>query len=316
MAIFFILIAAVLLFELCISYYFFRLACARNFKQKRRINSDPLWKLCKEEGLRGQQAFLDASPQRVEIQSRDGLKLRGLFYQNGSNRNTVLLMHGYRATHGGLTDFGIILPYYMQLGLNILLVDQRAHGESEGDYIAFGSLERFDCVDWANWLDGHFEKNCRTILDGISMGAATVLLASGLPLPQSVCGIIADCGYSCPYDQLVHVCRDMMHLPVWPTVPLIEFWARLLGGFSLKVSAARALQTNSRLPVLFVHGEEDHFVPCAASRQNYEAAVSEKKLVLIPGAPHGLSYLVDRPRCQHELEKFIDNLCSAESPHT
>lgn len=307
-------LSGMILVELLISLYFFRFACARNFRQKRRVDSEPLWVQAKEEGLRGQQIFLDAQPQEVSLRSRDGLTLRGLFYQNKDSLRTVLLVHGYRASRGGLSDFGVILPYYMQLGLNILLIDQRAHGRSEGNYIAFGSLERFDCADWAAWLDRRFEGKGAILLDGISMGAATVLLASGLPLPRSVRGIVADCGYSCPYDQLVHVSRHMLHLPAWPTVPLIELWARVLGGFSLKPSAAQALRHNRRLPVLFVHGEADNFVPCSASRENYDACAAEKQLVTIPGAPHGLSYLTDRPRCEQMLGAFIQRTLGAENP--
>ncbi len=303
--IFLYLAAALVLVVLGVSLYFFRFACARHVRAKTSIADSP-WGPYLDEMHAGRDRFLACNPEQVEIRSRDGLALRGLFYRNGESEKSVLLLHGYRS--GGLQDFGVILPFYLDRGYNILLVDQRAHGRSEGDYIAFGSMERYDCADWAAWLDRRLDSTGGIVLDGISMGASTALLACGLPLPASVRGIVADCGYSSPYDQLRHVAQDMMHLPAWPILPLIELWARLLGGFSLRVSAADALRQNTSLPVLFVHGEADAFVPCAASRENYDACAAPKELVLVPDAGHGLSYLVDRATCAHKLQQFLEKL--------
>ncbi len=299
------LAAALTLLALAVSLYFFRFACARDLKQKNTIGDSP-WTPYLTEMNAGRDRFLAGNPEQVEIQSRDGLALRGLYYQNGSSKNSVLLMHGYRSA--GLMDFGVILPFYLDLGLNILVVDQRAHGKSEGSYITFGSLERYDCADWAAWLDRRVGGEGKIVLDGISMGASTVLLACGLPLPETVTAIVADCGYSSPYEQLRHVAKNMMHLPTWPILPLIEFWARLLGKCSLRVSAADALRRNTTLPVLFVHGDADKFVPCAASRENFEACAAPKELVIVEGASHGLSYLVARALCEQKLRAFLADM--------
>ncbi len=305
-------LALLALLALGVSFFFYRFACARSFRPKKSVGGSPLAPY-KAEMAAERARFLAGEPEQVEIVSRDGLRLRGLYYSNGESRRSVLLVHGYRAAHGGMTDFSIVLPFYIELGLNILLIDQRAHGESEGETIAFGALERYDCADWAAWLDTRMGGRGEIVLDGISMGAATVLLASDLPLPASVRGIVADCGYSNPYTQLRHVARDMLHLPIWPVLPLIRFWARALGGFELRVSAADSLRRNTALPVLFVHGDADGFVPCAASRENYAACAAPKELVIVEGAAHGLSYLVDRPRCQAKLREFFRSVFTAQS---
>ena len=138
------------------------------------------------------------------------------------------------------------------------------------------------------------------------MGASTVMMAAELALPPSVVGIIADCGYNSPWEELRHCIRHRYHLPVFPVLPLTELMCRLVAGYSLKGASAAASLANSPLPLLIIHGTEDDFVPPTMTAENYAAAAGEKRQVLVPGARHALSYLVDRERLERELLGFIN----------
>lgn len=160
-----------------------------------------------EEILAGVRLMQDA--ENIFLPSYDGLRLHGRLLQQPGAKGTILLFHGYRSSW--VIDFSIVLPYYFTLGYNLLAVDERAHGESEGTYITFGVRERHDVATWAAYAAMHFGPAHPLILDGLSMGAATVLLASDLELPPSVRGIIADCGFSSPYA----IMKSVLHsLPV------------------------------------------------------------------------------------------------------
>ena len=248
--------------------------------------------------------FRAQEPQRVAIRSRDGLKLVGHFLPAEAEeaRGTLLLVHGYRSSPW--TDFGIIYPYFHSLGWNILTVHQRAHGESEGKYITFGIKERYDVCDWALYLSDRFGPQHSVVMDGISMGSTSVLMALGTELPENVRGAIADCGFTCPYDEFVHVLKAR-HIPRQPLLALAELHARAFAGFGFRdYSTVTALKMNRR-PVLFVHGEKDSFVPIRFTVENYAACAAEKQLVTVPEAGHGASYLLETARCQAVLEDFL-----------
>ena len=254
----------------------------------------------------GRQWFLSREPEKVEMVSHDGLRLRGLYLHNPEAKGTIILMHGYRMD--GYTDFSCVYKKYYDAGFSLLNVFQRAHAESEGEYIAFGVLERFDCRDWAEYVADRFGPEHSIVLDGLSMGAATVLMAAGLELPESVKGIIADCGFTSPWDQLAYLCKTKYHVPVHPFLDSAELFARLLGGFSLKGCSTVDAMRKNRLPVLFLHGEEDQFVPTAFSVRAFEECAGPKRLVTVPGAAHGVSYLVDTERCDRELDAFLSRI--------
>ncbi len=254
----------------------------------------------------GREWFLGMNPEKVEIVSYDGLRLRGLYLEHPEAKGTIILMHGYRMD--GYTDFTCVYKKYYDLGYSLLNAFQRAHADSEGEYITFGIKERFDCRDWAVYISDRFGAGHRIVLDGLSMGAATVLMASALDMPENVKGIIADCGFTSPWDQLVFLMKTKYHLPVHPLLDLADLFARIIGGFSLKgFSTLEAMKENA-LPVLFLHGEDDLFVPMAFSVRAFELCSAPKRLVTVPNAAHGVSYLVDPETCNRELERFLDSL--------
>ena len=242
--------------------------------------------------------------EEVNITSKDGLRLSAKLYAVENPRALLLLFHGYRSK--AENDFSCAFNFYLENRFSLLLVDQRAHGQSEGKSLTFGIMERWDCLNWARWAAEHFP-GIPLILDGMSMGSSTVLMASDLPLPESVCAIIADCGYTSPEDIIKKVIRDL-RLPTALAYPPVRSGARIFGGFSLDEHSASQALKNSKLPVFFLHGESDSFVPCSMSCENFNACGSKKVLVTVPNAEHGLSYLEDRKRVQSALTEFFEEV--------
>ncbi|MBQ6363330.1 MAG: alpha/beta hydrolase [Lachnospiraceae bacterium] len=240
--------------------------------------------------------------EEVFITSFDGLKLRGRYIRNRDGAPLLICFHGYRGTP--VRDFCGGMAAYLDLGYNLLLAEQRAHCGSEGDTITFGVNERRDCLSWVSYAQERFGTKLPIVLCGISMGASTVLLAAGLGLPEAVRGIIADCPYTSAPAIIKKVCRGS-HLPVRLLYPLIVKSARIYGHFDLAEADVTAAVRRCTVPVLLVHGEADHFVPCSMSREIAAANPSKVTLVTFPEAGHGLSFLVDRPRYVETVTGFL-----------
>ena len=242
--------------------------------------------------------------QDVYTISQDGLRLHGLWIPAKDPKGTVLLAHGYRSTK--LCDFGMAYPYYHELGMNILVPDQRSHGESEGRYITFGVKESQDMIRWINFYNQRFGP-CQMILSGMSMGASTMLYLADASLPENVRGIIADCGFTSPKEILASVFKRMVHLPAAPSLWAADLFARLLAGFSLTEKDTRKSLANAKLPVFLVHGTGDDFVPYEMTQQAFDACSSEKHLLLVEGADHGVSFIKDQQTYTGMIFDFLKN---------
>lgn len=257
----------------------------------------------KEEAEAGIRWFLDRKPESVSIRSYDGLTLRGYWLEHPQAKGAVVLMHGHRSSWA--TDFSCVFRFYYERGYSVLACWQRAHGESEGEHICFGVKERFDCRDWVRFLETRIPADQPVFLDGVSMGAATVLMAAGLSdLPDCVRGVIADSGFTSAWDEFASILKRL-HLPLHPLMDSANWMARRLAGFDFRECSTLDAVRETKLPLLLVHGEADTYVPPEFSRQNFEACCSEKRLVTVSGAVHGMSYLVDRNTCQRELLEFL-----------
>lgn len=237
----------------------------------------------------------------VCIRSRDGLRLRGRYYHVRDGAPLQIQMHGYRGHP--LRDFCGGNKLAREAGLNTLVIEQRAHVESEGHVISFGIRERWDCLAWAEYAAARWP-GVPISLAGISMGAATVLMASDLPLPEEVKGIVADCGFSSPRAIIKSVCWG---LPRYFRIlyPFTSLSAHLFGHFDPDSGSAVGAVSNTRLPILLLHGEADDFVPCAMSRQIAEACAGPVRLETFPGAGHGGSYLSDPERYRDLVLDFL-----------
>ncbi len=226
--------------------------------------------------------------EEVSITSFDGLTLRGIYYEFAPGAPIELMFHGYRGNSERDLSGGVQRCF--QVGRSALIVDQRASGRSDGHIISFGINEHRDCLAWVDFMLAHFGPEVKIILTGISMGAATVAMASDKGLPANVIGILADCGYNSPKDIIKKVIAQDMKLPANLAYPFAKLAARLFGHFDLEETSPEESLKNCTVPVLFFHGEADQFVPCQMSRICYDACASRKQLVTVPGAGHGLSF--------------------------
>lgn len=249
--------------------------------------------------------FVDSLPcDSVQITADDGTLLSAQYCHEADDAPTAIIMHGYRAT--AMRDTMGLIVLCKKLGFNLLMPDQRAHGRSGGRSITMGARERYDARAWAYWASVRSFGKSSIFLMGVSMGAATVLLASGLDLPDNVRGIIADCGYSSIRD----ICRTCLpkylpHVPVGPGYAVGKAGAELFAHFDPDTIDCRKAVAHSNVPILFIHGSADDFVPCSMSRENYAACTSEKELLIIPGATHAMCYYYDTPAYAKAVTDFL-----------
>ncbi|WP_099204285.1 alpha/beta hydrolase [Scatolibacter rhodanostii] len=290
-----------LLFVL-VSYCLFYFACVRVYT----LSDEPAgtWKKYADRIYDCRKWLRDHTTEKIECTSFDGLKLISLFVPAENPKGTIIVMHGYRSRSD--MDFVPEVEFLNGLGYNLLVVMQRSHDESEGKYITFGVKERFDCKMWAEYVAKRFGNEQDIFLSGISMGAATVLMASGLDLPSNVRGIIADCGFTSAWEIVKRVGKKDMHLPCFPFVYGVNFFAKRLAKFDLKEYSTLDAMKLNRLPILFIHGDADDFVPITMTMQNYKACKAPKELLVIRGAAHATSYLSDTELCQKAILDFVN----------
>ena len=198
------------------------------------------------------------------ITSHDGLTLHAKYFEYAPNAVTEIMFHGYRGSAERDLSGGIQRCF--ALGRNVLLVDQRTSCGSEGNVISFGINEHRDCLAWVDFAVNHFGPDVKIVLTGISMGAATVLMAAGKPLPDNVVGILADCGFSSP-EKIIRKCAKDEHYPANLIYPFIKLGAKVFGHFDLEEYSPLEAMKTCKLPVIFLHGEADDFVPCDMSRE-------------------------------------------------
>ncbi len=245
--------------------------------------------------------------EEVSVTSYDGLRLTGRLYftESAPPRGVVLCMHGYHS--GAAEDFAGAVQYFCGNGFHVLLVTQRSHGNSEGKRITFGVKERFDCRSWCEYLAERFGEAFPIVTDGVSMGAATVVMATGreVGLPKNVRAIIADCGYTSPWEIVCEEGRRRYHLPM-PVLWLFRLAVRLDAGFDLCAASAEKAAAESEIPIFFAHGTGDRLVPCEMGRRNHLACRAESRFFTVEGAGHGLSFVVDREGYERACMAFLE----------
>ena len=218
------------------------------------------------------------------------------------------MFHGYRGSSERDMPGGVQRCFLVRR--SALIVDQRCSGRSEGKTITFGIREKQDCLKWVDFMIEKFGPDVKIILTGISMGAATVLMAGGEQLPENVIGILADCGYSSAREIMEVVIRKM-GLPPKLSYPFVKLGARIFGGFDPDADSPVEAVKRCNVPVIFYHGQTDDFVPCGMSQKVYDACPTRKALITIPGAGHGLSFPVDQKRYVETLYDFFGPEASA-----
>ena len=242
--------------------------------------------------------------ERLEVKTPDGLILRGRYYEYQEGAITEILFHGYRGSSE--RDMSGAVERCFSVGHNALLVDQRASGTSDGHVITFGIRERYDAVLWAEAAVERFGKDVRLMLSGVSMGAATVMMAATERLPENVVAILADCGFSSPREIIRKVMKDL-RAPIALLYPFVRLGAILYGGFDPESFSPMEAVKECKLPVIFYHGTGDRFVPAEMSERLYEACISDhKRLLLVPEAQHGLAFSVAKEGYLDALRAFAE----------
>lgn len=244
----------------------------------------------------------EAEPfEEVTISSHDGLRLRGRYYHYADGAPLEIMCHGYKGN--AIRDFCGNWAVAREEGRNVLLIDQRCHGKSEGHTITFGILERRDVLGWINWANQRFGE-IPILLSGVSMGAATVLMVSGMELPGNVKAVVADCPYDAPSNIIKKVLGQDMGMPVSVVYPLIRFGGMVYGRFNLNGDSPLEAVKRTRLPVLLIHGDDDRFVPYAMSENIHGAAPEKITFHTVPGAGHALNYVKDPETYTRVLREF------------
>ncbi len=253
----------------------------------------------------------DIPYETVEILSRDDFVLRGRYMEQKPGTPVCICFHGYRGTPN--RDLYGPIRILRKLGFNLLLVEHRAHCSSESNTITMGVKERFDCLDWTEYVQYRFGRETPVLLVGVSMGATSVMMASEFAFPDCVKGAIADCPYTSPKD-IVFYRAQQLHLMPRSATLFVEAAARIYGGFSLYGPSAVECVKRTRLPILLLHGESDYAVPHYMSEQIHDANRDQTELHLFPRAGHALCYLLDPGRYEACYRSFIRRVLKDQVP--
>lgn len=236
-------------------------------------------------------------------QSKDGLLLKGRLYLPENPRRIIVFMHGWRSSWQ--KDFSVVVKPLLEQECALFFADQRSHGQSEGKYITYGIREKEDCVLWAQQLSRRFPQ-LPLYLWGLSMGSTTVMLAAGEPeIPQHLCGVIADCGFTNPMEEIRHLIRHKVPGGATPISQLYRHHIRHRCNFDLNTVDTQKVLMQTDLPILFFHGAEDRFVPTEMTFRNYMATKGPKEMVIVEGAVHSKSFHIDPKGCMNKVSEFF-----------
>ena len=258
-----------------------------------------------EEAAAAKKVLETRSAQTISIIAHDGIRLVGHWLACENPKRIILAMHGWRSSWS--SDFGIVSDFWHRQNCSVLYAEQRGQGASGGEHMGFGLIERYDCLDWLHWINQKISSSLPIYLAGVSMGASTVLMASSLDLPKNVRGILADCGYTSVHAIWKHVTEHNLHLSYSIHGPFADkLCKKKIQAGTKDYSTTEALKTN-RTPVFFVHGTADQFVPVEMTYENYQACRAPKRLFIVPGAGHGMSYFTDRQGYEKETKCFWEH---------
>lgn len=256
--------------------------------------------------MKENQEWLLAQPhEEVDLRSQDGLRLHGYYFPGPGNK-VAICFHGY--TSSGMGEYPSLARFFISRGFGVLIVDQRAHGKSEGKYVGFGCKDRLDAMQWIRWTVDKVGEDAQILLHGGSMGGSTVCMVSGLDLPPQVKGIVSDSAFTSPKEVFTHVLHTMYHLPAFPIIPLSDQINKHLAGYGLdECNAAREVR-KAKVPMLFIHGSKDSFVPSWMCDEIYENCAAPKTRMIVEGAGHVESYYKNTQDYQAALDKFMGGI--------
>lgn len=300
----------IILILMVASIYFFNVGIVRK-PQNYTINSPDLAPGQFTGLAASDTAWLKEQPlEDLEMMSHDGLLLRGYYLTAMVPTNkTVVLAHGYiGSAKKDVVSFARM--YHERFGYNVLMPDDRSHGESAGQYIGFGWLDRLDYLKWTHYALQRVGQDAQIVLHGISMGGTTVLMLSGEQLPEQVKCVISDCAYTSVKEILSYQLKRMYKLPAFPLMQCTSLVCKLRAGYFFgEASALQQVRKNTR-PTLFIHGTDDTFVPVKMVHRLYEECNVYKEKLLVPDAGHGLAYTMDKAGYTQQVSDFLQQFVS------
>lgn len=300
----------ILIINFGVSLYFYKLAIERGPKDFLQGNEDlEVSAETLDYFLEGDWiAWTDEQPfETLQTTAFDGIHLQGYYLEAKEPTNkTVVFAHGYL---GHAFDMGLFGQYYYEeLGYNFFTPDLRGHGDSGGHYIGFGWHERLDLIDWIHLLIEEEGEEVDIVLHGLSMGAAAVLMASGEALPSQVKGIIADSPYTSVYDLFAYQMKRMYHIPDQLLLPTTSLVTKQRANYSFKEASALEQVKKAKVPILYIHGEGDTFVPTYMTENLYEATNSPKEIVTFPKANHGEAVVMHEEQFFETIRTFLERI--------
>lgn len=302
-------VAVFLVIQIIGSFFFYGLAIERGPKEFLQNNADL------EVSDETMDLFINGSwidwvnEQKFEeltLTSRDGLKLAGYYLPaDEPTDKLVILTHGYLGHAKQMGLYG--QHYYTDLGYNIFMPDARGHGKSEGDYYGFGWPDRLDLIDWTAYLVKKLGAETEVVYHGLSMGAATVLMASGEEaIPRQVKAIVADSPYKSVYQLFKYQMNRMFYLPAFPLLDSTSLLTKVRAGYSFRGASALTEVAKTDVPILYIHGEADTFVPTKMAEELYKNTSSDAELLLIPNANHGEAFALAEDEYKLKVNRFLN----------
>ncbi len=245
--------------------------------------------------------FRELPFEEIQIDTEDGLTLRADLLRGTGTGKTVMFFHGYKSEPA--CDFAAMYDFYKSLGHDLIYVHMRAHGKSDGTYIGFGALDRYDVVKWTDKVAEFFPEN-DIYLHGMSMGAASILQSMDLELNKNVRGVIADCGYSDLNTVFRNLVGQLYHLPTI-FVDVFEYVNLLKAGYGFKEASSVRSVSVAEVPLVYICGDCDRYVPKDMALNIYNACRSPKRLLLVPGAGHAACYMCAKGEYEALIEELI-----------
>lgn len=276
---------------------FYNLALNANYSK------DIIYAEYNDENLNDAQKWLEEKSNYSDkyIESYDKLQLHSYVVTQNSNK-WAIVVHGYGGSGKLMSDKS---KYFYDMGYNVLIPDLRGHGKSEGDYIGMGWKDRLDIISWINFIIKE-NPNAEIVLHGTSMGAATVLMTSGENLPSNVKAIVADCAYTSAWDEFSYQLETYLKVPSYYILNVTNMVTKLKAGYSLKEASALESVKKATVPILFIHGDKDKFVPYSMMDKLYDATSSPKEKLTIDGGEHANSDLVSPFLYWLTVEDFLN----------
>ena len=245
--------------------------------------------------------FKDIPYEDLYVTSFDGLKLHGYLYK-GEGKEVVICVHGYKSAPPN--DYADKMEIYTARKATILCIDDRAHGKSEGRYLGFSELDKYDIKSWVEKINELYD-NPNIYLHGVSMGGASVIHTADMNL-KNVKGIIDDCGYDTIDNIVRFLVTKSYHVPYFPLANLANMWAKLLAHVGFKDSIGEEIVAHSTVPIVFIHGKLDNFVPAQMSIDLYNACTSKKAILLVEDCGHAAAYCCAKKEYTDLVNKLMD----------